>query len=471
MLLKYFYDDRLAQASYMIGCQACGEALVIDASRDIAPYIQTAESEGLSITHVSETHIHADYVSGSRELAAKSGARLYLSDMGNTDWKYDFPEVRSGAATLLHDGDAFMVGNIRIEIVHTPGHTPEHIVFMITDTAGADRPMGVFTGDFLFVGGVGRPDLLEEAAGIAGTAEPGARQQFHNLQRFRTMPDYLQVWPGHGAGSACGKGLGAIPSSTLGYEKLFNTAFQCDDEETFVTWLLKDQPEPPRYFARMKRVNRIGPALLSELAEPGHLAGMDGTGVSGLIDSGALVIDTRDTPQFARAHIPGTLNIPATSSGFNTYAGWYVDFDQQTYLIATPETAPRLIRDLRAVGIDNLPGYFTPDIVNGFDESLTQIDPQEAAEKMGNAGFILDVRGATEHVEERIPGVRHIPMGYLPRHLGELPKDELIIIQCGSGVRSEVAASLLLKYGFTNVANLSGGIDAWRAAGLPTQRG
>jgi len=264
MLLRYFYDDRLAQASYMVGCARSGEALIVDPMRHIQPYLAAAQKEGLRITHIVETHIHADFVSGARELAAATDARIYLSDMGPSEWKYAYAD--DPRVVLVRDGDHFMVGNIRIDVLHTPGHTPEHISFMVTDTAGADKPMGVFTGDFIFVGDVGRPDLLEEAAGQAGTKVPGAKQQFASVQRFKALPDYLQIWPGHGAGSACGKALGAIPSTTLGYEKLFNPAFQFTDEAAFVDWLLSGQPEAPRYFAQMKRVNKLGPALLCDLS-------------------------------------------------------------------------------------------------------------------------------------------------------------------------------------------------------------
>jgi len=214
MLLKYFNDSKLAQASYMVGCAQTGEALVVDPARDVTQYMQAAEQEGLRITHVTETHIHADFVSGSRELAARTGAMIYLSEMGGPEWQSAYAGENN--VIPVHDGDAWMVGNIRIEVVHTPGHTPEHISFLVTDTAGADEPIGVFTGDFIFVGDVGRPDLLEEAAGMLGTKEVGARQQFSSVARFKDMPDYLQIWPGHGAGSACGKALGAIPSTTLG---------------------------------------------------------------------------------------------------------------------------------------------------------------------------------------------------------------------------------------------------------------
>ncbi|MEO1443968.1 MAG: MBL fold metallo-hydrolase, partial [Chloroflexota bacterium] len=185
MLLKYFYDQKLAQASYMVGCQATGEALIVDPARDISQYMAAAEYEGLTITHITETHIHADYVSGSRELAHATGAALYLSDMGDENWKYSFtaPNI-----ILVRDGDMFMVGNIRVEVLHTPGHTPEHISFMITDTAATETPIGIFTGDFLFVGDVGRPDLLEEAAGMVGTADSGARLQYRTVEQFKSMP-------------------------------------------------------------------------------------------------------------------------------------------------------------------------------------------------------------------------------------------------------------------------------------------
>lgn len=461
MLLQYFYDRALAQASYLLGCSETGEALVIDPARDVTPYLETARQEGLRITHVIETHIHADFVSGSRELASRTGARLYLSDMGDRDWKYGFE------AMPLHDGDSWMVGNICIEALHTPGHTPEHLVFQVTDTAGADAPIGIFSGDCLFVGDIGRPDLLEEAAGIANSKEAGARQQFANMQRFKNLPDYLQIWPGHGAGSACGKALGAIPSTTLGYEKLFNPAFQFKDETTFVRWLLEDQPETPRYFARMKQVNKIGPALLGDLQPPQHLSRTD---LNHALRDGALVIDARSLDDFARGHIPTTIGIPGSSRNFSTYVGWLVNYDTPTYLIANESKIERLVHDLRAIGVDNLPGYFTPDVVAGYTQPVRRIQAEELAETMYEDDMlILDVRGQSEYRSQHIAEARHIPLGYLPDHLHQLPSNRQIVIQCASGVRSQIAVSLLQKHGFTNVANLKGGLDAWREAGLPVE--
>ncbi len=267
MLLKYFYDTALAHASYMVGCQKTKEAVIVDPGRDIGQYLAAAKREGLTIVAVAETHIHADYVSGARELAERVGAKLYVSDEGPADWKYVY--AKDYDSQLLKEGDVFHIGNVSFEVMHTPGHTPESISFVLTDEGGgASKPMGIFTGDFVFVGSIGRPDLLEEAAGLAGTAETGARDLFRSAQRFKQLPDYLQVWPAHGAGSACGKGLGAIPSSTVGYEKMFNPALQITDEQEFVDYILADQPEAPKYFAVMKRVNKEGPQVLGDEALP-----------------------------------------------------------------------------------------------------------------------------------------------------------------------------------------------------------
>ena len=461
MLLKFFYDKSLAQASYMVGCQTCGEALIVDPMREIAPYLEAAAAENLRITHVAETHIHADFVSGSRELAAATDARLYLSAEGGPDWQYAFA---GGNTRLLRDGDHFEVGQVRFDALHTPGHTPEHLMFVLTDTAGADQPMGLFSGDCLFVGDVGRPDLLETAAGVTGAAEQGARQQYANLQRLKTMPDYLQVWPGHGAGSACGKALGAVPSSTLGYEKLFNPAFQFDDEDAFVAWLLDDQPETPNYFGQMKQVNKHGPALLRSLTRPAQLEGFI---LHEELKNGALVIDTRPLQDFRAAHVPGTLNI-ALSDKFSTYAGDFVDYGKPTYLIAEPELVDHIVKELRAIGVDDIPGFFPPREMGKLLVTLEAISAKALAKKL-DAVYLLDVRGQSEWREGHIPGAHHRPLGQVAAHLAELPRDQRIVVQCGTGLRSQIVASLLQKVGFTRVSNLDGGIDAWKDAGLPLE--
>lgn len=462
MLLRYFYDTELAQASYLVGCVATGEAIIIDPARDITPYLQAAAQADVQITHIAETHIHADFVSGARELAARTGAKLYLSKMGDANWQYAY--AQESTINLVSDGDRWMVGNVRVEVIHTPGHTPEHIAFMITDTASADRPIGIFTGDFLFVGDVGRPDLLE---GLDGGAEHGkelgARKQFVTLQRIKSLPDYLQIWPGHGAGSACGKALGAIPSTTLGYEKLFNPAFQFDNEEKFVEWLLADQPEIPRYFAQMKRVNKIGPELLANLHTPARI---NRRALQERIAEGAMVFDLRAGTDYRRAHLPGTINIPTTAENFSTYIGWFVNYNHPIYLIL-PDVAEieNVLRSLRAIGVDQVAGYAGPDILSESSDSLPVIDVQELAEQKpshNQAGIIIvDVRGRNEYREEHIAGARNIPLGFLPQHLDQLPHDQTIVLQCASGYRSQIAASLLRAHGFDNVVNLHDGKAQW----------
>lgn len=460
MLLKYFYDQELAQASYMVGCAANGEALVIDPARDVTPYLQAAAKEGLRITQVTETHIHADFVSGSRELASRTGATIYLSDMGDENWKYAYADDPN--VILVRDGDSWKVGNIKVEVLHTPGHTPEHIAFQITDTTAADRPIGVFTGDFLFVGDVGRPDLLEEAAGMLGTKEVGARLQYQSVERFKQMPDYLQIWPGHGAGSACGKALGAIPSTTLGYEKLFNPAFQFDAEQPFVDWLLDGQPEAPRYFAQMKRVNKEGPALLSTLPAPVR---MQRRQLDEAIAQGAFVVDLRPAADFAQAFVPGTVNIPATATNFSTYVGWFVDYSRPLYLIVPDVAAVAdLLRSLRAIGVDLVTGYAGPDVLAGPTDQLPVINAAElAARKPQNGITIVDVRGRGEYRTQHIAGARNIPLGFLPQHLDEVPRTDTVVTQCASGYRSQIAASLLRARGFDNVITLDDTEANWRS--------
>lgn len=460
MLLKYFYDTKLAQASYLVGCAKTGEALVVDPMREILPYLRAAEKEGLRITHVTETHIHADFVSGSRELAAATGATMYLSDMGDAEWKYGFAHQEN--VILVCDGDVFMVGNVKVEVMHTPGHTPEHIAFMITDTAAADRPMGIFTGDFLFAGDVGRPDLLEEAAGYKGTKEMGARQQYQTVQRFKALPDYLQIWPAHGAGSACGKALGAVPSTTLGYEKLFNPAFRQPNEAAFVEWLLDGQPEPPKYFAQMKKVNKVGPDLLHQCPSPANL---DRARLGAVLEDGGQVFDLRNRGDFAAAHVPGTISVPADSDSYTTYLGWLVDYTRPVYLLLPGvESVPAVLADLHAIGIDRIAGYFGPDAVAHNTQALSIITTKELAGQFARNGLVVvDVRGKSEYAEKHIAGARHIPLGYLADRLGEIPQDGPVVTQCASGYRSQIAASLLQAHGYANVLAMTEGEERWIA--------
>src|SRR3954468_2511610 len=265
MLFKRFYDDNLAQASYLIACEKTREAIIVDPNADVGHYTRAAGADRVRIAHVTETHIHADFVSGAAALAKTAGATLNLSGEGGAEWGYT--DAALANANVLKDGSQIEVGHVRLRVLHTPGHTPEHLSFLVHDLERGDDPVGALTGDFVFVGEVGRPDLLERAAGVTGSMEASARQLYRSVKKFSALPDYLQLWPGHGAGSACGKSLGAMPQSTLGYEKLFSWAFADVSEEDFVEKVLTDQPVPPRYFAVMKRINGSA-AELPKTASP-----------------------------------------------------------------------------------------------------------------------------------------------------------------------------------------------------------
>jgi len=471
MLLKRFYDPKLAQASYLVGCSATGEALIVDPNRDVAAYLQAAEAEGFRVAHVTETHIHADFVSGARELAESAGARLYLSDAGGSDWRYQYSTAVG--VTALRDGSCFRVGSVELRVLHVPGHTPEHLALLVTDTAVAPEPMGAFTGDFIFVGDVGRPDLLERAAQLRGTMEESARQLFRSLQRFRSFPDYLQIWPGHGAGSACGKSLGAVPQTTLGYEKRFNGAFGVKDENEFVRAVLAGQPEPPSYFAAMKRINRAGPRVLGGTRRPPRLPA---EALSGALAQRASVVDTRQAAEFGRGAVPGTINIPLTRV-FTTWAGSLLPYDQDFYLITEDSgsrTVDEVARDLSGIGLDRIAGHFGPDALDqwrssgGRLQTIPTVTLAEVADRLkGNETVLLDVRSEAEWTSGHVPGALNLPVGDLSRRVHDIPRQRPIIVHCQSGARAAIAASLLKAQGFDDVRVFSGGFAEWSGAGQP----
>jgi hydroxyacylglutathione hydrolase len=410
-------------------------------------------------------------VSGARELAQRAGAQLLLSDEGDASWKYKF--AAQAGARLLRDGDHVMVGNIRLEVLHTPGHTPEHISFVVTDTPAASGPWGILTGDFVFVGDVGRPDLLETAAGHTGTMEASARVLFHSLQRFRTLPDHLQVWPGHGAGSACGKALGAIASSTVGYEKIGNWGLATVDEGEFVRMVLDGQPEPPPYFAEMKRINKEGPPVLGEVAVPRTLPA---AALPPLLADGAVVVDTRPAAAYAAGHIPGTLNIPLGGS-FTTWAGWLLPYDRDVHLLVDDhctDCAARAVRDLAMIGLDRVASVVGGDALHTWAAggralgTVAQVSPTDAARMLARGeATMIDVRAPDEWAAGHLPGVRNIPLGHLAARVSELPTDKPVVVHCQSGGRAAIAASLLAAHGVPQVVNLTGGFRAWQQAGLP----
>jgi hydroxyacylglutathione hydrolase len=460
MLFTRIYDDDLAQASYFIGCQATGEAAVVDPRRDVHVYLEEAENNALSIVAVTETHIHADYLSGSRDLAAKTGASLYLSGEGPAEWQYGLEGEK------LRDGDELRVGNVTLRAIHTPGHTPEHLSFLVTDTETTDEPGFILTGDFVFVGDLGRPDLLDEAAGGRNTRFVGARQTFASLRdRFLALPDYVQVWPGHGAGSACGKALGAVPSSTVGYERLFSwwgRYVERNDEEGFVEALLEGQPDAPAYFGRMKRQNKSGPVLLGEkpTLRPYDAASLEASLAAGEV----ILVDTRPSEDFARGAVPGSLNIPAGGS-FVTRASWIIDPDKDgrpIILLARDEAEASGLRDkLSYLGVDNVVGYLTR--VRGLRKERVPFLAPEDLEKLGDP-FVLDVRAKSEYDAGHIPGSTRLHGGRVMWHLDELPREQPIVLYCQTGSRSAVIASALRAAGFDNVVELEGSYEGWMKA-------
>ncbi len=473
MFFRRFYDEGLAQASYMVGCDASGEAVVIDASRDIAQYLSVAAAERLRISRVVETHIHADFVSGSRDLAQHTGAVLLLSAEGGRDWQYGF--AASDRATLLRDGDSFHAGRVRFDVLHTPGHTPEHLAFLVTDTATSTHPVGLLSGDCLFVGDVGRPDLLERAAKVANTMEDAAHALFRSLARLRELPDFVQLWPGHGAGSACGKALGALPQSTIGYERIANWGMTTTDEAAFVLEVLAGQPEPPAYFAEMKRINRDGPRLLREWPEPAQL---DARRLGDVIAERCLVVDMRPTESFGDGHAPGTLNIPLNKS-FSTWAGTLLTYDRDIYLIAaTQSDATRAAREMAKIGLDRVAGWFAAESLVAWADAGGEVERVTLASSSGLAARItsgevtvVDVRRASEWAHGHLPGALHIPLGALAGRLGEIPRGQPVVVQCQGGTRSAMAASVLLSHGVRDVINLRGGYEEWRREALPIVHG
>ncbi|QKG84676.1 MBL fold metallo-hydrolase [Kroppenstedtia pulmonis] len=469
MLLKYFYDEQLAHASYLVGCQESGEAIVVDPGRDVEPYLRIAKTEGLNIVAAAETHIHADYLSGSMELAMGVHATLYLSDEGDEASTYQFGNRIN--TVLLKDGDEISVGGIRLQAMHTPGHTPEHLTFLLTD-GKTSQPMGAFTGDFIFAGDIGRPDLLEKAVGISGSSEAGARQMFRSLKRFQSLPDYLQIWPAHGAGSACGKSPGAVPSSTVGYEKRVNWAFQESNEEKFIEKLLEGQPEPPAYFATMKKWNREGPPLLKEQPKPKPCT-LSKNEVASIRRQGGMVIDTRSADSFAAGHIFGTINIPFDRS-FLQWAGWLINYENPLYLIADAQRVEEIRRQLQSIGIDQILGWMDPLYLHKMMredsplQSYRQMTPEAIADSLRRGEVsVIDVRSLSEWKEGHIPEARHIMLGYLQQHIHEIPQDKPILLHCRSGKRSAIAASLLQAAGISDVINLTGGFDRWVKEGYP----
>lgn len=453
LVFERVFDETLAQASYMIGDKETNEALVIDPKRDIDTYLKLADSVGLKIKYVAETHIHADFLSGAQELAVATGAELLLSAEGGDEWQYQFPH------TPLKEGSIVTVGKLAIKIMHTPGHTPESLTMLLMDPK-TNTPQKAITGDFIFVGDVGRPDLLEQAAGQVGTMETSAKQLYASIQRFLKLPDELEIWPGHGAGSFCGKSLSNIPQSTLKVERMTNPALQFpDDESGFVSYILEGQPQPPKYFAVMKYLNRVKRPLAIEIPKHPQISE---EAFHKAKKNGLTIIDTRGLELLAKGSVDGSLHINGGKS-FSTWMGSLVDYDAQLILIAEKGAEEDLTRKLMRIGMDNIYGFVTD--VREWNAELKKpvlVDIETFKANLGNKDVqLIDVRTNKEYKEGHIKGVENHVLTSLSENLDKVSTDKPVILHCQSGVRAAMARSILEKNGFDNIKTFSGGMNEW----------
>jgi hydroxyacylglutathione hydrolase len=451
MFLRQISDPALGQNAYLIGCQRNGEALLVDPQRDVDRYLRIAAENGLRIVAVAETHIHADYLSGARELVTRHGALAYLSAEGGPAWQFEWAKDEPNAR-FLHDRDAFQIGNVGFQAYLTPGHTPEHLSFLVSDFGGqADEPIALLSGDFIFVGDVGRPDLLESAAGQMGTMEASARALFASLRASSWLPDHLQVLPGHGAGSACGKALGAVPTSVLGYERKFNQPLRealTGNEGSFVTHILTGQPEPPLYFARMKRDNRLGPPLLPNGSLPVPAKISRASLAANLADPNTAVLDLRASRhEFARAHLRGAIHAPMAGGKLTAAAGSFLPETARILLVVEDEaTLPDAVRQLVRIGLDKVAGWTSAAEAHAEPSLTASLQRIEAADLPADAA-VLDVRGADEFAAGHLRGATNIAYTRLAAHLDELPAGRPLHVHCAGGLRAAIASSFLAARG------------------------
>ena len=468
MIIQQITDPKLAHFAYLLGCQRTGKAILIDPQRDINRYLKHAAAASLTIVAVADTHIHADYLSGLRQFAELPGVMIYASGEGGDDWQYDWLAGSSCPYRLLKNGDSITVGSIRLDVRHTPGHTPEHLTYLVTDLVrNPDQPLGLISGDFVFAGDVGRPDLLERAAHQAGTMESSAKALYESLKLFKHLSPDLLLWPGHGAGSACGKSLGAVPISTVGYELAANPSIKASrDQDEFLDYIVSGQPEPPAYFARMKTENREGPAILKTLPEPKAVKAGE---IDALIKTKAMaLVDTRPWEQYQAGHLPGALFVPFDRS-FTTTIGSYVLPGEKICLIIDPGSVMDAVIDCIRIGLDQISSYLSPETLNEYVAGGGRVQRTNGiamAELLGQLErpdiFLLDVRREVELAETgEIKGAYNIAhLQLLLRH-EELPRGKNIHLYCRGADRSRQAYGFLESLGYT-VTHVEGGITAWQ---------
>lgn len=460
LIFKTIQTAGIAELSYLIGDDNDGTAAIFDPRPDVEVYVEMAQEEKLTITHIFETHIHADLVSGSCELAARvHGARIYVSHEGGASYAFAHEKVR--------DGDRFEFGALLITARHTPGHTPEHLSYLLAEAEHPEMPWGVFTGDSLFVSSAGRPDLLGEEH-----TQALAEQQFHTLRDFYLkLPDHVMIYPNHGAGSPCGADIGDRLSSTIGYERRFNKFLQFDDVKSFTEYALATAPPMPTYYPRMKKVNARGPEVL------GHLPRVPGLPPKAFQEAveqkrGTLV-DTRTMLAFGGGHIPGALNLGA-SPILSIWAGWMLDPEKPILLVLEKETElDEVVRLFLRTGYANFGGYLLGGM-KAWDAAgypLAEVGQMNVHELNQRAGIlqVVDVRSPREWKNGHVPGARHIFLPELRQRLNGLDRTKPTAVYCASGYRASIAASILKREGFEDLHNVPGSWEAWKAAGLPVE--
>ena len=460
LIFEQINSEGLAQLSYIIGDDKAGVAAVIDPRRAVEVYINRARELGVQITHAVETHIHADFVSGTHELAAQTGAEICGGK--NADYQFDL--------TQMKEGDEIELGNVTLRTVHTPGHTPEHISLVVFDKKQGEEPFAIFTGDTLFNLDVGRPDLLGK-----GTETDLAKKLYHSLfEKILPLGDRIEVYPCHGAGSACGKSIGDRRQTTIGNERVFSETFNDRTEAEFVEWVMKDMPEPPTHYPKLKKINAKGAEILGNLPLLKPLKPKDFQ--DALTDEGSIVIDARSILAFAGGHIPGTINI-ALRDEFPNWVGWMIDPQKKIYVVVES------VRDVEAasehlfrIGYDNLGGYLHQGMASWENAALPLetlgiwTAPELNEHKDDSDLQILDVRSDGEWKKGHVPNAEHIYVAHLAENIEKLDKSKPVATYCGSGYRASIAASILKGAGFEKVINIPGSWNAWTKARLPVEK-
>jgi hydroxyacylglutathione hydrolase len=454
MLLQQFFVNGLAHCSHLLGgSKSCA---IIDPRRDIQIYLDTAKASGWKITHILETHLHADFISGHLDLAEKTGAKIYAPKSGNCQFTH----------VALSEGDTFEIEDMELKVLETPGHTPEHIVYVVKDHSRGEDPVAVFTGDTLFVGDVGRPDLFP------GMAKELASKLYHSLtEKLAKLPDFCEVYPAHGAGSLCGRAMSAKRTSTIGYEKKYNYAFQIKEKEKFIELLTTDMPEAPDHFSRCSDINRKGPILVKNLPS---LAPMDPLSFSRRVkEKNALILDIRSYDAFGGQHVSGSYHIDL-GGNFATFAGWVIPPDNDILLVSDgKDQTEEAVIQLRRVGLDRTAGFLDGGMYEWSKaglpiEHVSLLSSEEVHKRInrGSPVTLVDVRANREYMTGHIEGSINIPFPDLRKRYRELDPKIPVVVVCNTGHRSSLGASLLKQYGFKDVSNLAGGMTGYNLAGL-----